>query len=63
MKNYLQTFNILTEKEIELFESKVRIKKLEKGDFFIKEGRISKEVAFVISGLFRSFYTHPRKRK
>lgn len=56
MRNYLQTFNILTEKEIDLFESKVRKKKLKKGDFFIKENQISKEVAFVVSGLFRSFY-------
>ncbi|WP_055437441.1 Crp/Fnr family transcriptional regulator [Lacinutrix algicola] len=56
MRKYLQTFNILTEKEIELFESKVQRKKLKKGDFFIKESRISKEVAFVVSGLFRSFY-------
>ncbi|MDO6739477.1 Crp/Fnr family transcriptional regulator [Wenyingzhuangia sp. 2_MG-2023] len=56
MRNYLQTFDILTEKEIDLFESKVRKKRLRKGDFFIKENRISKEVAFVVSGLFRSFY-------
>jgi len=63
MKNYLQTFNILTENEIELFESKVRIKKLEKGDFFIKEGRISKEVAFVVSGLFRSYYYSSSKEE
>ncbi|WP_373943319.1 Crp/Fnr family transcriptional regulator [Polaribacter sejongensis] len=29
---------------------------MKKGGFFIKENRISKEVAFVVSGLFRSFY-------
>ncbi|WP_166387223.1 Crp/Fnr family transcriptional regulator [Polaribacter sp. 11A2H] len=56
MRNYLQTFGILTEKEIDLFESKVQKKQLKKGDFFIKEGQTSKEVAFVVSGLFRSFY-------
>jgi len=56
MRNYLQKFNLLTENEIDLFESKVRKKRLKKGDFFIKENRISKEVAFVVSGLFRSFY-------
>lgn len=56
MRNYLQSFNILTENEIDLFESKVRKKNLKKGDFFITENRISKEVAFVVSGLFRSFY-------
>lgn len=56
MRNYLKTFNILTEEEIDLFEKKVIHKKINKGDFFIKEGQTSKEVGFVISGLFRSFY-------
>jgi CRP-like cAMP-binding protein len=56
MRNYLQTFNILTKNEIDDFERKVKSKKLKKGEFFIKEGRISNEVGFVVSGLFRSFY-------
>lgn len=56
MRNYLQTFGILTNDEINLFESKVIRKKLKKGEFFINEGRTCKEVAFVVSGLFRSFY-------
>ena len=47
---------MLTEHEIDLFESKVQNIKLKKADFFIKENRVSKEVAFVVSGLFRSFY-------
>ena len=56
MRNYLKSFNILTDDDIDSFESKVTYKKLKKGDFFIKEGKTSKEIAFVISGLFRSFY-------
>ena len=56
MRNYLKSFNILSNDEIDLFERKVTYKKLEKGDFFIQEGKTCKEVAFVISGLFRSFY-------
>nr|WP_321412990.1 Crp/Fnr family transcriptional regulator [uncultured Allomuricauda sp.] len=56
MRNYLQTFNILTKNEIDDFERKVKSKKLKRGEFFIKEGRISNEVGFVVSGLFRSFY-------
>ncbi len=56
MKDYLKSFNILTDDDIDLFESKVNRKYLKKGDFFIKEGKISQEVAFVVSGLFRSFY-------
>ena len=56
MRNYLEAFDILTKEEIDLFEKKVIRKKLKKGDFFIKEGQICKEVGFVTSGLFRSFY-------
>jgi CRP-like cAMP-binding protein len=56
MKNYLKSFNILSNDDIDLFESKATYKKLKKGDFFIKEGKTCKEVAFVISGIFRSFY-------
>jgi len=56
MRNYLKSFNILKDDEIDSFESKVIRKHLKKGDFFIKEGKTSKEVAFVVSGLFRSFY-------
>lgn len=56
MRNYLKTFNILTNDEIDLFEKKVVSRKINKGEFFIKEGNISKEVGFVVSGLFRSFY-------
>ncbi|AUP80921.1 Crp/Fnr family transcriptional regulator [Flavivirga eckloniae] len=56
MRDYLKAFNILTDEEIDTFEKKVVLKKINKGDFFIKEGQVSKEVGFVISGLFRSFY-------
>ncbi|WP_417887532.1 Crp/Fnr family transcriptional regulator [Zunongwangia sp.] len=56
MKKYLETFKILTKDEIDFFEQKVVRKKLKKGDFFIKEGKTCKEVGFVVSGLFRSFY-------
>ncbi|MBW2962605.1 Crp/Fnr family transcriptional regulator [Mesonia aestuariivivens] len=56
MKKYLETFNMLTKDEIDFFEKKVVRKKLKKGEFFIKEGQTCKEVGFVVSGLFRSFY-------
>lgn len=56
MKDYLKSFGILTDDDIKLFESKAVYKKLAKGDFFIQEGNTCKEIAFVSSGLFRSFY-------
>ncbi|MFT6983532.1 MAG: CRP-like cAMP-binding protein [Crocinitomicaceae bacterium] len=56
MKNYLQSFNILTDKEIDSFEDLIISKTLKKGEFFITEGKTCKQVAFINSGLFRSFY-------
>lgn len=56
MKTYLKSFNILTDDEIDSFESKVKYKHLKKGDFFIKEGETCREVAFVHAGLLRSYY-------
>ncbi len=56
MRKYLKSFNILSDDEIDLFESKLIHKKLKKGEFFIKEGYTCKEIAFVVSGLFRSYY-------
>jgi len=56
MKKYLKSFNILSDDEIDLIESKATYKKLAKGDFFIQEGKTCKEIAFVTSGLFRSYY-------
>jgi CRP-like cAMP-binding protein len=52
MRKHLKSFAMLTNDEIDLFESKVIRKTLKKGDYFIKEGRTSKEVAFIVSGLF-----------
>ena len=56
MKTYLQSFNLLTSEEIDAFEQLVQVKKVEKGDFFIQEGKVSNEIAFVAEGLYRSYY-------
>jgi CRP-like cAMP-binding protein len=56
MKNYLKAFNILSEREIDQILQVGVYKSLQKGEYFAKEGSICKEVAFVISGIFRSFY-------
>lgn len=56
MRDYLKSFNLLTEDEIDSFERLVSIKKIKKGDYFIREGQVSKEVAFVATGFFRSYY-------
>jgi CRP-like cAMP-binding protein len=56
IKNYLKSYNILTDDEIEIFIQNTTKRNLNKQDFFIKEGETCKEVAFVLSGIFRSFY-------
>jgi len=55
--SFLQSFNILTQEQIKSFEALTTTCALKKGDFFIKEGRCCKEVAFINSGILRSFYT------
>lgn len=54
--NYLRSYQILSNDELEMIESKVKLKRLKKGDYFIKEGQTSKQIAFVVSGLLRSYY-------
>lgn len=56
MKAFLQSFELLTEEEIASFQDMLVPKILKKGDYFIQEGSVCKEVAFVRSGFFRSYY-------
>ena len=56
IKNYLKLFNVLTDDEIENFIQLSTKRDLIKGDYFIREGETCKEVAFVLSGTFRSYY-------
>ncbi len=57
MQTYLQSFNILTQAEIEIFVADASPRRLKKGEFFITENKICKEVAFIKSGILRSYYT------
>ena len=54
---YLETFGYLRADEIRSLLALVHYRKLKKGDFFIREGQVSREVGFVVSGLIRSYYT------
>lgn len=56
IKNYLKSFNVLTDDEIENFIHLSTKRDLNKADYFIREGETCKDVAFVLSGIFRSFY-------
>lgn len=57
MKNHLLSFNLLSATAIELLVAKAKPRTLKKGDFFITEGKFCNEVAFIKSGILRSYYT------
>jgi len=56
LKYFLQSFNVLSEAEIDDFIKLTSLKILKKGEYFIKEGETCKHVAFVLSGGLRSYY-------
>jgi len=53
---YLESTGILSSAEIERVLPYYRERTLKKNEFFIREGEYCREVAFVRSGIFRSFY-------
>ncbi len=57
LRQYLEMVGHLSEEDIQSLLAFVRFQKLKKGDFFIREGQVSKEVGFLVSGLIRSYYT------
>ena len=57
IKEYLQSFGILNNDEIEKFEQNLITQKILKNSYLIKEGEICNEVAFILNGIFRSYYT------
>ncbi|WP_276166369.1 Crp/Fnr family transcriptional regulator [Zobellia alginiliquefaciens] len=56
MKEYLKSFNLFTELEINDFLKLSQNVELKKGDFYINQNEICESLAFVKSGIFRSFY-------
>ncbi len=57
MKDYLLSFDLVTVAAIELLMAKAKPRTLKKGDFFMVEGKVCSEVAFIQSGILRSYYT------
>lgn len=55
-RDYLESFNVLSAQEISDFEALATERVVKKGDFFITEGKACKEVAFLKTGILRSFY-------
>ncbi|MEM6525084.1 MAG: Crp/Fnr family transcriptional regulator [Bacteroidota bacterium] len=56
LREFLNNYSYLTGEEIEAFLNLVKPIGLKKGDFFITEGKTSTHIAFIKSGIFRTFY-------
>jgi len=54
--NYLLQFGHLNQQQIELIKSKAKATELKKDNYFSEAGKIPKEVAFLIEGIFRVCY-------
>jgi CRP-like cAMP-binding protein len=56
LKEVLMSATQISDADASLFSSRFRPAQLDKGDSFISAGETGKQVAFVASGLMRSFY-------
>lgn len=61
--NSIQNLIKLTPAEIEIVTSLFKEKIYKKGDFFLEEGRICKQVGFVVKGLMRYYINHDGEEK
>ncbi|MNJ85992.1 Transcriptional activator protein Anr [compost metagenome] len=59
LKPFLAQFDLFTEAEIEEATLLFSKRSLKKGDYFVREGEKCSEVAFIESGVFRSFHLVP----
>jgi CRP-like cAMP-binding protein len=58
MIQFFKSLQLLSDNELQKLEGLPISKTLKKGDFLIKEGKICTEIAFVKSGILRSFYVN-----
>lgn len=54
---FINTITDLPSKQEDKFRALIEVKNIEKGECFVRAGRISRTIAFVKKGLFRYFYT------
>ncbi|MDR2275749.1 MAG: Crp/Fnr family transcriptional regulator [Sphingobacterium sp.] len=54
---YFQSLRLFDQEEIAQIVPLFEYRKLNKNDFFVKENQPCNEVAFIASGIFRSYYT------
>src|SRR5688572_6943782 len=53
------TYGILSDEAMEDMTKLLRLNSYAKGDYFLKEGQMPKNVAFVVKGLLSQYYSSP----
>lgn len=61
--NTIQSIIDLTPKEVECINELFKEKQIKKGDFFLAEGQVCKQVGFIVKGLMRYYINHDGEDK
>jgi CRP-like cAMP-binding protein len=59
----IQSIIDLTQKEVEYMNELFKEKQIKKGDFFLEEGQVCKQVGFITNGLIRYYINHDGEEK
>jgi len=62
-RTHIEAFCKITDADWELLLPHLEIKTIRKNELFIEEGKKAREVAFVIEGMFRQYYTKEGEEK
>lgn len=62
-RNHIEAFCKLTDADWELLLPHLEIKTIRRNELFIAEGKLGRDVAFVIEGMFRQYYTKDGEEK
>ncbi|GAA4850742.1 Crp/Fnr family transcriptional regulator [Algivirga pacifica] len=63
LEAYLRGVNIFSEEEIKAMPNYFKPLKLQKGDYFIREGQVCKKVGFIVSGILRHYYVSSKEEE
>ncbi len=63
LRKYIEKFSGITDDDWDLLQPHLVIKSLAKNELFIAEGKRAQEIGFVLSGMFRQYYTKDGEEK
>lgn len=63
LRKQITAFSTITDTEWEMLVSFLELKQLHKNELFIAEGKKAHEIGFVITGMFRQYYTKDGEEK